>query len=352
MSSTPAAIQDAHDDLVHADLLRFFPELVEALGGRLEAVLERSGVAAEALYGRDPLGFRACLSLLEAAAGELGLPDFGLRLAARQGGGTVFGPIGVAMRNSATFGEALTYVAEHGYAHSLAARMRLIGEGPDLSCFVAYDLLLERGPSQRQAIEQMLLLAHLNAMESTGGRARVRQVRFRHQPMSPLRTYRRHFGCDVLFDQPQDGILFRAGDLAARIVDPDRQLYARITSFIDARFKGEAQSMRARVRALVLQFIESEDCSNERVAAELGLHPRTLHRRLAAEGSSFIRIKDEVRRDVTLRFLRETDLPLTLIAQRLGYAEQSVLTRSCERWFSAAPSQLRLHARADLDPCD
>jgi AraC-like DNA-binding protein len=102
------------------------------------------------------------------------------------------------------------------------------------------------------------------------------------------------------------------------------------------------------VRALIVQFIEAEDCSNERVAAELGLHPRTLHRRLKAEGRSFEGIKDEVRRDVALRYLKETDLPLTLVAQRLGYAEQSVLTRSCARWFATSPSQLRSRTRDGL----
>ena len=102
--------------------------------------------------------------------------------------------------------------------------------------------------------------------------------------------------------------------------------------------------MHAQVRALIVRLIETVDCSNERVCEELGLHPRTLHRRLQAEGTSFEGIKDDVRRDVALRYLQETDHSLTFIAEKLGYAEQSVLTRSCIRWFSAAPSQLRSRA--------
>jgi AraC-like DNA-binding protein len=39
-----------------------------------------------------------------------------------------------------------------------------------------------------------------------------------------------------------------------------------------------------------------------------------------------------------------------LVAQRLGYAEQSVLTRSCVRWFSASPSRLRSHPHCAARP--
>jgi AraC-like DNA-binding protein len=71
------------------------------------------------------------------------------------------------------------------------------------------------------------------------------------------------------------------------------------------------------------------------------MHPRTLQRRLRSEGRSFESIKDEVRRDVALRYLRQGDMPLTRVAEKLGYAETSVLSRSCYRWFEASALQLR-----------
>jgi AraC-like DNA-binding protein len=340
------AAPEAGFDLVHADLLRFFPELVKELGGDADALIGRAAVDPSVLaQDRTNLGYRSWVLLLEHAAAELQRPDFGLRLAALQGGGAVFGPMGVVMRNSKTFGQAMDYVAKHCHAHSLAARVRLDPDEATGGFFAGHEILLDRLPNKRQAIEQLLLLGHLNAVEITGGRARVREVRFRHQPLSPLRTYRRHFGCAVRFDQKEDGVIYSERDLRCPLVDPDAQLYQQATSFIDQRFVQVTPPMHVRVRALIVQFIEAEDCSNERVAAELGLHPRTLHRRLKAEGRSFEGIKDEVRRDVALRYLKETDLPLTLVAQRLGYAEQSVLTRSCARWFATSPSQLRSRTR-------
>ena len=73
----------------------------------------------------------------------------------------------------------------------------------------------------------------------------------------------------------------------------------------------------------------------------LGLHPRTLQRRLREEGECFESLKDSVRRDVALQYLIQPDVPLSRVAELLGYSEASVLSRSCARWFSATPKQLR-----------
>jgi AraC-like DNA-binding protein len=102
--------------------------------------------------------------------------------------------------------------------------------------------------------------------------------------------------------------------------------------------------IHATVRALVLRYLGREDCTNDRVAAEMRLHPRTLQRRLRAEGTSFDEIKDEARRDVAWHYIKQSDLPMTQVAERLGYAEASVLSRSCYRWFAASPRALRAKA--------
>lgn len=329
-------------DIVHADILRFFPDLVVELGGDPAAMLVHCGSPLSDLTTAGAsLSYRLLVELLEHAAQELSCVDLGLRLAALQGGSRVFGPMGAVMKNSSTFGEALRYVENHSHAHSLAARIRLEPDEGEPNTFVRHDILVGGLPTKRQAVEQLMLLAHLNAMEITGGQARVRRVHFRHQPLSPPRTYRRYFGCEVRFDQKEDGVVFAERDLQSAIVDRNVLAYQAATSRIEKEFTRVTPPMHARVRGVILQLLGSEQCTNTRVAAELRLHPRTLHRRLKSEGKAFHQIKDEVRRDAALYYIKQTDLDLTQVAERLGYAEHSVLTRSCVRWFAAAPSQVR-----------
>jgi AraC-like DNA-binding protein len=333
---------DAEFELVHSDSLRFWPELTAELGGDPDALLRRAGIdAPTGSNGVSPLRYRPMAELLERTAVELQCPDFGMRLATVQGGGKVFGPIGVAIANSNTLGEALDYSVKHIHAYCASARISVERDRANQKMFHEFEILLDRLPNNRQAMEQAMLLANLNVMEITGGKARVREVLFRHQPLSSLRTYRDYFGCDVRFDQRVDAVAFKEQDLLCPTVDPDIQLYEMATSFIDTKFSRVTPPMHALVRGLILQNLGGKDCTNERIAAELGLHPRTLHRRLKAQGKSFEGIKDEVRCDVALRYLQQSDLPLTRIAERLGYAETSVLSRSCFRWFGASPRQLR-----------
>nr|WP_231608634.1 helix-turn-helix domain-containing protein [Mycobacterium shottsii] len=72
---------------------------------------------------------------------------------------------------------------------------------------------------------------------------------------------------------------------------------------------------------------------------------------LAAEGTNFNAVVDDVRREMTERYLRDTDMTRTHLARQLGYAEQSVLSRACQRWFGATPAALREKwRRAQLPP--
>jgi AraC-like DNA-binding protein len=246
------------------------------------------------------------------------------------------------MRHGATLGAGLQYVAEHSHAHSLAARVRMQPERAARRVLVRHDILVDRLPIKRQMIEQFLLLAQLNALEVTGARARVREVRFRFQPLSPLGEYGRYFGCDVRFDQSADGVVFNESDLECPTVAADPGRLAEATAFIVSRYRAKPP-MLAQVRALIMTLIESGDCSKERVAAELHMHPRTLHRRLTDERTCFEELKDAVRRDAALGYLRATNLSVQRIAEKIGYAEQSVLARSCTRWFDASPRAIRRH---------
>ena len=90
-----------------------------------------------------------------------------------------------------------------------------------------------------------------------------------------------------------------------------------------------------------MQLLATPDCTNKRVAAELDMHPRTLHRRLEKQGTSFHRIKDEVRRELALYYLEKTTLEFAVISETLGFSEQAVMTRRCNHWFAASPSKIR-----------
>ncbi|AXQ28559.1 AraC family transcriptional regulator [Solimonas sp. K1W22B-7] len=342
------AADEAHA-LVRVDALRKFGEVVTGLGGNPAALLSKANIDPGVLDNRHALiPYRTLVQLLERAADELDCPDFGMRLAAAQDGLKVLGPLEFAMRNSRTLREAFHYCTQHLQVYSTASQMHAQPGPADSELFFHFEILLPKLSGHCQAIERALLLAQHVALHVTGGQTRAREVWFMHEPLSPPSGYLDYFGSPVRFGQAMDGLLFAEPDLDTPVPDADPQLYELASDFISSRFPAKDSLLSARMRGIVERLLLDGGCSYDGVASMLGMHPRTLQRRLKAEGESFEAIKDGVRRDIALRYLRQSSVPLIQVARMLGYAETSALSRSCYRWFSASPRQLR-HGAANVE---
>lgn len=339
---------DAGSATVRVDGLRQFPEVVARLGGDPDRLLAKVQIDPATLRNRHAvIPYRSLVQLLERTASELDWPDFGMRLAVAQGGLKVLGPLEFAMRNSKTLREAFQYCAAHPQVYSTASRTRFETGHANDALMLRFEILLARLPSHAQAVERALLLTHLIALEITRGRARAREIWFAHAPLAPPSRYREYFGVTVRFGQPVDGLLFADSDLDLPIRDVDAQLYELTTEFIEQRFPSIDTPLGTRVRTIIERLLLDGDCNYGSVAATLGMHSRTLQRRLRTEGESFEAIKDGVRRDLARRYLTQSKLPLIRVAQLLGYSETSALSRSCYRWFSSPPKRLRNAAGED-----
>lgn len=335
--------------VARAEVLQGFAELVAGLGGDAHALFCKVQIDPATLD--DPSGlvpYRSMVRLLENAAAELRCPDIGMRLANSRSLSKIVTPIDVVMRNSRTLGDALQYCADNVHVYSNAMQLgfeQLRGQSSEL---LRFEIVLERLPHQRQAVEHALALMYRSILHICGDAVRPKEVWFAHDRGVPLAVYRSSFSAPLRFGQPMNGLVFANDDLGAQMPNPDRQLYELATSFIVSNFPKAHKALSAKVRAAISRDLSTlirrdlvDDCKQDRIAAIVGLHPRTLQRRLKDEGTSFEAIKDGVRRDAALRYLRERRLPLVQVAQALGYAEVSTLSRSCHRWFAASPKQLR-----------
>ncbi|GFG76127.1 AraC family transcriptional regulator [Mycobacterium botniense] len=74
------------------------------------------------------------------------------------------------------------------------------------------------------------------------------------------------------------------------------------------------------------------------VAAELDVHPRTLRRRLAEEGTSFRALLNEARSTVAVDLLCNVGLTVQEVSKRLGYTDVSTFSHAFKRWYGVAPS--------------
>jgi AraC-like DNA-binding protein len=74
------------------------------------------------------------------------------------------------------------------------------------------------------------------------------------------------------------------------------------------------------------------------VAAELDVHPRTLRRQLAEEGTSFRDLLTEARSTLAIDLLGNVGLTVEQVSKRLGYTDVSTFSHAFKRWHGAPPS--------------
>ncbi len=79
----------------------------------------------------------------------------------------------------------------------------------------------------------------------------------------------------------------------------------------------------------------------EMVAAELGVAPRSLQRRLQQQGDSYKDLVEEVRRARARELIADARVNLLDIAAELGFSGQAAFNRAFKRWFGEAPGRYR-----------
>lgn len=92
-------------------------------------------------------------------------------------------------------------------------------------------------------------------------------------------------------------------------------------------------------------------CPGVQLVAEVaGMSIRTLQRRLGDAGISYSRILHRTRIRLAAKWLAETTMPVTEIANSLGYSDTANFTRSFRRKAGVPPSQYRLLVKQQRRP--
>lgn len=330
--------------LIRGSSLSGFDTLVAELGGDAAALLGAAGVDPDDVGDHDRfIVFRNAVRAVETAAAVLGTADFGRRLADRQTI-DILGPVGVAARTAGTVAEALEIFDSYMDTYS-AAILAQVGPGPDDQLYrFEYSFLLRPEPPQAQSIELALGLTLRVFRVFLGTAYRPVAVHLPHPALDTPSSYRHYFGCAPRFNEPVAGFTVRAADLE-RPLGRDPLVHQVAMSYLVDVMRHRDRAMPVSVGSIVKQLLPSRRTSVELVASQFGIHPKTLQRRLAAEGTSYAEVVDQTRREVAQRLLAGSDLSIAQVARQLGYTEQSTLTRACRRWFGATPSEYR--ARGD-----
>jgi len=113
----------------------------------------------------------------------------------------------------------------------------------------------------------------------------------------------------------------RALSEATRQLDSLRQVTHQVRTYLEAHL--------------------GSDPDIDTTAKVLGYSRRTLTRRLREEATSFLQIKDQLRRSLALQLLIANRLPVEAIAGRVGFVDLTTFHRAFKKWTGTTPLAYR-----------
>ena len=147
----------------------------------------------------------------------------------------------------------------------------------------------------------------------------------------------------LLFNQIEDRFDLHSESLSYHSNLTDRNLFtlseSRAVNLL-MQLRSEDRIARETCSHVTQMLTEGAPGIND-VAKRMNCSGRTLQRRLAERNLSYQMLLDYVRKDMAIELLCKTTLPITQIASRTGFADDSTFHRAFRRWTGLSPGSYR-----------
>ncbi|MEM6578868.1 MAG: AraC family transcriptional regulator [Pseudomonadota bacterium] len=234
--------------------------------------------------------------------------------------------------------------------HSVGRYMRIFSDALELDASrldedgaLEWRYVVPASVERRQYVEFAIAGLMSDLRELTGLQLSPVALELRHHRKEHVREIERHFGCSVAFGCGRNRIVFKKADLELSLRTADTQLHKLLTGLATKALaqSGRKSGLLVSLEREIGSRLASGSASQERVAHALGMSSRSLSRRLAAEGTSFLKVLETYRKAIAAGLISETDLQLTQIAFLLGYGDLRSFSSAFKRWTGRSPSDLR-----------
>jgi AraC-like DNA-binding protein len=154
----------------------------------------------------------------------------------------------------------------------------------------------------------------------------------------------RFLGCPVEYGSPVDEVIFPVEAVDAMLLNADPYLNSLLSRYCEQILSSKGAKRgdwRTRAENVVAPLLPHGEASAKTVAKKLAISPRTLARRLGAEGTNFLGLVKELRLHLARDYL-ESGLSIAKTAWLLGYKEPSAFSHAFKRWTGASPKSVRI----------
>lgn len=159
------------------------------------------------------------------------------------------------------------------------------------------------------------------------------------QDTSLLESY---FGQNLRFNCDVSCIYIERESLNYPMCQLEYNLSNRFIGQLAQLFNGENQDQFiTHIHHSILKLLPKGNVNIVDVATDLNISKRTLQRRLTERNTQFAQVLQQVRKELSKRYIADKRLNLIEVAFLLGYAEQSSFSSAFKSWHGVSPGKYR-----------
>lgn len=173
------------------------------------------------------------------------------------------------------------------------------------------------------------------------------RMEFSYAARGTQRDYRKWFECDMRFQAPRNVLRIpRAWRTTPNLGYDEALWHAALGKCAELTPPQGATAALYALRGQLQRLFNRQDHSATpptlfEVARHMNTSPRTLIRRLRAAGTTYQLELDNLRRLRATEMLRRLGLPISVIAEALGFADAAGFAKAFKRWTGMSPSAWR-----------
>lgn len=333
------------DGFVRVGPLMGLPALVHDLGCDPDAVFASAGFNPAQFLDADlEIPFVRASRLLARCVAATGCEHLGSLLGERVSP-EALGVAGFILQTAPDVGSALRGLLRHLDLHDRGGVATLITH--DRSTYFGYAIQLS-GVEATNQINDLAMTIICGIMRGLcGAEWNPSAVLMSRRAPQDFVPYRRFFRAPLHFNAERSALAFPTHELDQVVARADPVLHRLLEQEARALHADQRTHLVGDVRKLLRRSLAVRNGGVTVIAEQLGMHERTLNRRLRAEGTTFRRELENTRYEVARQLLADTRVPLSKIAAALDYADSTAFIRAFKRWSGFPPAEWRrIHGRS------
>lgn len=328
---------------VAAGLARGLLRFAAAKGANEAAMLNRAGIDPEALTDQDNrVPFESYVKLMRAGKELANDPALALHYGEMDDLAEI-SVVGLIGQASETFMDAMVQLNRYnGLVIEVdtgpASRFQVVREGGEL-------LLRDNRTNPNDFPE---LTESTFARMTCGGRRFtkkeiVKKIYVTHEAPAHRAEYERVLQVPVVFASGKNALALDEIWLTHKMAIQPRYVFGILSEHAERLLKNlqDSKTTRGRVESLLIPLLHTGDVGMDAIATTMAMSRQTLFRKLKAEGTTYEKILDDLRRQIALHYLSGKKVSVNETAYLVGFSEAAAFSRAFKRWTGKSPSDAR-----------